>query len=349
MKKTLTINLGGTVYNIDEDAYVLLDNYLNNLRYHFRKQEGADEIVRDIETRIAELFNECIRDGKQVITIEIVESVIARMGKPEDLNDEADEEQEKKDTDKNISRRLFRNPDDRILGGVISGISAYFGWDPTWVRIILIVFGCFGHGLILAYLIAWIVIPMAQTATEKLQMRGEPINVTNIGKTVTNGFERANEFAHSDKPRSFLHRLGNAFVAVIGFLLKLFLILVAICCAPALLVGLIVLFALLMAATGILVSIPAAFYNTLPYIDWNLIGNSPTIAITIAVCGLLAIGIPVVGLLQLILQGFGKWKPMSTSTKIILILLWFIAMAVGIIFLLQAPFFEYSYFPALFT
>ena len=158
MKKTLTINLGGTVYNIDEDAYVLLDNYLNNLRYHFRKQEGADEIVRDIETRIAELFNECIRDGKQVITIEIVESVIARMGKPEDLNDEADEEQEKKDTDKNISRRLFRNPDDRILGGVISGISAYFGWDPTWVRIILIVFGCFVHGLILAYLIAWIVI-----------------------------------------------------------------------------------------------------------------------------------------------------------------------------------------------
>ena len=355
MKKTLTVNLGGRVFNIDDDAYRLLDNYLNNLRYHFRKDEGAEEIVRDIESRIAELFDEALRGGLQVNTIKEVDEVIARMGKPEELNGEEEgnpSASNSKTFDSESTetrRRLFRNPDDRILGGVISGISAYFGWDPTWVRIILIVFGCFVHGLILAYLIAWIVIPMAQTATEKLQMRGEPINVTNIGKTVTNGFERANEFAHSDKPRSFLHRLGNAFVAVIGFLLKLFLILVAICCAPALLVGLIVLFALLMAATGILVSIPAAFYNTLPYIDWNLIGNSPTIAITIAVCGLLAIGIPVVGLLQLILQGFGKWKPMSTSTKIILILLWFIAMAVGIIFLLQAPFFEYSYFPALFT
>ena len=70
MKKTLTVNLGGTVYHIDEDAYNLLDNYLNNLRYHFRKEEGADEIVRDMETRIAELFDEYIRTGQQVITIE---------------------------------------------------------------------------------------------------------------------------------------------------------------------------------------------------------------------------------------------------------------------------------------
>ena len=80
MKKTLTVNLGGTVYHIDE----LLDNYLNNLRYHFRKEEGAEEMVRDIEIRIAEIFNEYIRSGQQVITLENVEEVIARMGKPED-------------------------------------------------------------------------------------------------------------------------------------------------------------------------------------------------------------------------------------------------------------------------
>lgn len=97
MKKTLTVNLGGTVYHIDEDAYNLLDNYLNNLRYHFRKEEGADEIVRDMETRIAELFDEYIRTGQQVITIEQVEAVIARMGKPEELNtDDNDEKKEEK-------------------------------------------------------------------------------------------------------------------------------------------------------------------------------------------------------------------------------------------------------------
>ena len=96
MKKTLTVNLGGTVYHIDEDAYVLLDNYLNNLRYHFRKEAGADEIVRDMETRISELFNEYIREGVQVITIEQVEAVIARMGKPEELNAEGEDEQAEK-------------------------------------------------------------------------------------------------------------------------------------------------------------------------------------------------------------------------------------------------------------
>ena len=136
MKKTLTVNLGGTVYHIDEDAYNLLDNYLNNLRYHFRKEEGADEIVRDMETRIAELFDEYIRIGQQVITIEQVEAVIARMGKPEELNtDDNDEKKEEKTNHtygNGTARRLFRNPDDRILGGVLSGLSAYFGWDTYW-------------------------------------------------------------------------------------------------------------------------------------------------------------------------------------------------------------------------
>ena len=90
MKKTLTVNLGGTVFNIDEDAYVLLDNYLNNLKYHFRNEEGEEEIIRDMETRISELFSDYITRGQQVITIENVEEVIARMGKPEEINSEGD-------------------------------------------------------------------------------------------------------------------------------------------------------------------------------------------------------------------------------------------------------------------
>lgn len=171
MKKTLTVNLGGTVYHIDEDAYILLDNYLNNLRYHFRKDEGAEEIVRDIESRIAELFDEALRGGLQVITIKEVEEVIARMGKPEELNGEEDgnpSASNSKTFDSESTetrRRLFRNPDDRILGGVVSGIAAYFGWDVTWTRIVFILAGFFIHGLILAYLLAWIIIPLAHTAT----------------------------------------------------------------------------------------------------------------------------------------------------------------------------------------
>ena len=82
MKKTLTVNLGGIVFNIDEDAYLLLDNYFSNLRVHFKKEEGTDEIMDDFEARTSELFNERLKLGFQVITIEHVEDVIKRMGKP---------------------------------------------------------------------------------------------------------------------------------------------------------------------------------------------------------------------------------------------------------------------------
>ena len=91
MKKTLTVNLGGTVYHIDDDAYRLLDDYLANLKHFFRKQEGAEEIVNDIEIRIAELFAEKVSAGKQVITIADVEEIIARVGKPEDFGVSDDE------------------------------------------------------------------------------------------------------------------------------------------------------------------------------------------------------------------------------------------------------------------
>lgn len=97
MKKTLTINLGGTVYHIDDDAYRLLDNYLSNLKHYFRKQEGAEEIVNDIEMRIAELFAEKMAAGKQAIAVSDVEEIITRVGKPEDfgMGDEDADSQKK--------------------------------------------------------------------------------------------------------------------------------------------------------------------------------------------------------------------------------------------------------------
>ena len=344
MKKTLTVNLVGTVYHIDEDAYILLDNYLNNLRYHFRKEEGADEIVRDMEARIAELFDEALRGGLQVITIKEVEEVMARMGKPEELNDGEEEnasasgEKAYDSESTGTSRRLFRNPDDRVLGGVVSGLAAYFGWDVTWTRIVFILAGFLIHGLILAYLLAWIIIPLAQTATEKLQMRGEPINVENIGRTVTDGFEKVNDYVHSEKPRSALQKLGNGVVAVFGFLLKLCLVLLLICCAPFLLVGLVVLSALLMAATGVIVNLPTFIYNILPWVDWSGVHAIPGVIVGLTVCGLLVVGIPIAGLIQAVMQSFGSWKPMGTSAKVVLVLLWMVARAVGIVLFFQVPF-----------
>ena len=347
MKKTLTVNLGGTVYHIDEDAYVLLDNYLNNLRYHFRKEAGADEIVRDMENRISELFNEYIREGIQVITIEQVEAVIARMGKPEELNTEGEEERTEKETEEpayGSVKRLFRNPDDRILGGVVSGLAAYFGCDSTPLRILLLVAGfillSFGgfFPLMLAYIILWIIVPLARTATEKLQMQGKPINMENIGKTVTDGFEREGEKERSAEPRSLLARFFDGLVQVAGFIIKFVLVLLAICCIPALMLGLIIAFALFMAATGILASTPAILYYALPEIDWNLLGTAPVSVIGLSICALLVVGIPIWGFLQLLLQSFKFWRPMSTGVKITLILLWLFAVAIGTFFLFQLPF-----------
>lgn len=128
MKKTLTVNLGGTVYHIDDDAYRLLDNYLSNLKHYFRKQESAEEIVNDIEMRIAELFAEKVAAGKQVITVQDVEEVIARVGKPEDFGITEDDAESNKRTEQSSSasqtytrtagpRRLFRDPDSKLLGG----------------------------------------------------------------------------------------------------------------------------------------------------------------------------------------------------------------------------------------
>ena len=308
MKKTLTINLGGTVYYIDEDAYHLLDNYLTNLRIHFCREEGAEEIVHDIELRISELFTDRLNEGKQVITIEDVEEIIARMGKPEDL-----------------------------LGGVASGLAAYMGWDVTWVRIILLVLGFFVHGVILAYIIAWIIIPMARTAPEKLAMKGAAINVENIGKTVTDGFEKVNDYVRSDRPRSILQKIGEGIVSVAGFLIKFLLVFIAICCAPVLFVLLIVFFALLMAATGLIAALPAVLYEVLPAVNWATVGSSPGLTVAMSVAGILVIGIPIIGLIHMLMRHFGGWQPMSIVTKIIFIVLWLIALGVGVFFVLNDP------------
>ena len=150
MKKTLTINLGGIVYHIDDDAYRLLDNYLSNLKHYFRKQEGAEEIVNDIEMRIAELFAEKVTEGKQVITVSDVEEIIARVGKPEDFGIADEDMDSQKRTEQTSSanqgstqtaaqRRWFRDPDNKLLGGVAAGLAAYFGWDITLVRILMII------------------------------------------------------------------------------------------------------------------------------------------------------------------------------------------------------------------
>lgn len=362
MKKTLTVNLGGTVFHIDEDAYQLLDKYLSNLRIHFRKEEGSEEIMNDFEMRISELFNERTRLGYEVITIEHVENVIKRMGKPEEIFDHEEEDKEEPKTHTTFQenegqtgkKRLMRDPDNRILGGVAGGIAAYMGWDVTAIRLAMILLLLIPVApvfpTVTIYVILWLVMPLARTAADKLIMRGKSVTLENIGKTVTDGFEKVssktNEFIHSEQPRSFLQKLADLFVMAIGFILKFLAILFAIILMPVLLLIVFVLvaiaFALLVGGTGVL-------YHLSPF-GMNLYSGAP-VWLTIMGCigTILLIGIPVFSLLYAVCGQLFKLKSMPTSARWTLLVLWIISLILCTVYFYQTGINGWSPWENLFT
>lgn len=193
MKKTLTANISGTVFHIEEDAFDALQRYLDTIRARFAGERGADEIMGDIESRIAELFSERLDGRGQVVTAADVQHVISVMGKPEDYveDDGQSTDSGQRTTQGPRRRRLFRDPDDRWLGGVLGGFAAYIGTDPLWLRLIFIFLIVLGVGSpILVYLVMWILVPPANTPAERLMMEGEPVTVDNLKKAFEEGGRR---------------------------------------------------------------------------------------------------------------------------------------------------------------
>lgn len=191
MKKIININLSSRLIPIEDTAYELLRQYLDSLKRYFAREEGADEIVSDIESRIAEIFQDKLKKGAHCVTDEDVIAVKASMGTPEQFEEattESGPQNTAQDPGMGYSRprkRLYRDPDSKVLGGVCGGLGAYLNVDPVVFRIIfaLLAVGGFGTG-ILIYFILWIATPEAVTAAEKLEMRGEKIDVNNIKTTV---------------------------------------------------------------------------------------------------------------------------------------------------------------------
>ena len=197
MKKTVKINLGGLVFTLDEDAYQVLKNYLDAIISHFRDQEEGKEIIEDIEARMAELFQSRVSEKKQVITLLDVNEVIDIMGKPEELFGEEEAGSETTGAPgkghRRQNRKLYRDPDNAILGGVASGLAAWFGIEPWIVRLLLIIFTIPFQVFIIVYIVLWIVLPKAETAAQKLEMRGEKVTISNIEKTVKEEYEEVKE------------------------------------------------------------------------------------------------------------------------------------------------------------
>jgi phage shock protein PspC (stress-responsive transcriptional regulator) len=188
MKITVSINLGGYSFNIDEDAYAELKMYLKNLEFHFAGEESSSEILSDIETRMAELFRTKITSYKQVINIEDVRQAISVLGAPEDISDNDGPSARDKFSSPGY-HRMYRDPDHRVIGGVCSGMGAYWDIDPVIVRVIFIALALAGGLGVMVYLILYIVIPEAKTTAQKIEMKGDPVNIHNIKESVKKEFD----------------------------------------------------------------------------------------------------------------------------------------------------------------
>lgn len=230
MKKSFPANINGTIFYIDEDAYNLLNTYLEQIRNAFGSADG-DEIISDIEARISELFSERVKNGSAVITIKDVNEVIEKMGRPNQIagNDDeaADADQASGQTAAQSTtpppfpnqqaaqnKRFYRNVDNKVFGGVLSGLALYKNWDVTILRVLTVlltvcvgtIFSLFWL-IVVLYLVAWMIVPPALTPLQKLEASGQPVTMNNLGQTVINNANPGTE------------ELAGTFFAIIGKLI----------------------------------------------------------------------------------------------------------------------------------
>ena len=320
MKKNITINLCGRLFQIDEDAYEMLQHYTDSLRSHFGRQAEGDEIVNDIEERIAELLDELKANGNEAITIDHVKDIITRIGKPEELagDEQGTTEQPAQHTTRTAtSKRLFRNPNDKMVAGVLSGLAAYTGTDAIFWRLGAVLFTFFyGSGLLL-YVILAIIMPEARTPEEQLQMQGKEVNPQNLAGVVVDGKQQP-----STSNSGIREVLSLLLKIVIGFFV-----------AIAAIVGL----ALGIAFIGVLMTVifamvmPVKSAVALPFTLGGMgltevWANHPAVLIFFTLALLTTLFIPVYAIIHLILSLTKKIHPMSVAQRIVWVVIWIISL-----------------------
>ncbi len=241
MNKTIDVNIANQIFHIDENAYKVLKNYLDAIKSYLSTEAGRDEIIQDIESRIAELFIERMISDKQVITSEDVNEIIKIMGEPKDYSISDDEGHQQNHSQHSVDKKLYRDKDQSYISGVSAGLSHYLGIDVVWVRLLWILFAILSFGwAILIYILFWILVPEANTTAEKLAMKGEPINLSNIEKKIKEGYDNVSEKIkdvdvkkHSKRAQSnistffnqlekFVIKIGKILVKIVGFVLMIF-------------------------------------------------------------------------------------------------------------------------------
>lgn len=224
MKKTLSIHLGRQLFVIEEDAYDRLQAYLKKLEASLANESGITEIVEDIEMRFAELLTQYLGETRQIVTIGDVEKAISSLGEPEEITEETEQpKQAQANYDSNGQKRMYRDMDNAMLGGLASGLSAYLGIDPVIIRIIFVIFLFMGFGFPV-YVILWIIIPSAKTPSERLQMKGKPVNIDTLKEEFekTAGRLKEDTINAANKFKTNNQHLTNQAANVLRFIGKVF-------------------------------------------------------------------------------------------------------------------------------
>lgn len=331
MNKTVNINLAGTFFHIDEDAFGKLQRYLAAIKKSLSDPQGSDEIIKDIEARIAELFSEKLESSTQVVTVKELDEVITVMGQPEDymVDEEIFEDappRARKTKSKSHHKQLFRDEDNKVVAGVSSGLGHYLGIDAVWVRLFWVLFTIFSSGIfVLIYILFWIIVPPATSTSEKLKMTGEPINISNIEKKFKEGYENVSEKVKNvdyDKygervksgTTSFFDTLGNVLLTILKIFVK-FIGVIVIIVSLVTLVGLII---------GLFTAGSFGFWGHGELMDWyQLVDTTNAPLWLISLLTLFAVGIPffvlfILGLKMLI----NNLKSIGTPAKIALFVVW---------------------------
>lgn len=250
MNKTININLANTFFHIDEEAYNKLQRYLDAIKRSFTNKQGRDEIIADIEARIAELFIEKMQHDRQVISFKEVDEVIATMGQPEDylVDEEIFEEDQKYQSESKNKKQLYRDTENKYVSGVSSGLSHYLGIDALWIRLLFVILTLTTGVTLFAYILIWILAPEASTTAQKLAMKGEPINISNIEKKIKEGFDDVAEKVKNvdydkvkNNSKNFFDSLGDILVVlfkVLGKFIGIILIMIGASVLISLFIGL---------------------------------------------------------------------------------------------------------------
>ena len=353
MKKNITINLYGSLYAIDEDAVDLLEQYLDNMKRYFSQRgkyaaDGSgDEIADDIEHRVAELFSELKANGVEAISIEHVQEIIKRIGNPEEWDDTAEGEptegpqqppeppqpgQNSTNGGKEgLRRKLFRDPDDKLLGGVMSGLCQFFGGtDPLPWRIILVLLSLVSLQTVsIAYLIAWALLPQAKTAEDRLRMQGRPVNPQTLNEELMRTAEQAGDYLRSPQFRNSSRSFLQSVLHLIAMALRMVLLFIAASLMLLLLLFIVVLAIALFGGIGVLTA-----YGLIDVTTATLIEQSPTVMWHTAIAAssaFVCLFIAIYALVRALLRPADS-TPMHMGSKLTLTILFVLSLASTITF-----------------